>query len=223
MFPALGLVVSGGHTSLYRVDSWTALTRLGATIDDAVGEAFDKAATILGLPYPGGPNLDRLASTPGANESAVELPISRMSRESLDFSFSGLKTALLYAARGVPGQRDPAPVPELTEARKADLAASFQKAAVDAVMLKLRRAINVIPGQSPEHRRVILTGGGVTANSRLRRELAAWAEERRLDLRLPNRRYTVDNAAMVAGLAFELHKAGQISDLSLQAQPTTAA
>ncbi|NUQ69148.1 MAG: tRNA (adenosine(37)-N6)-threonylcarbamoyltransferase complex transferase subunit TsaD, partial [Phycisphaerales bacterium] len=120
--PGLGLVVSGGHTSLYRIDSWREIKRLGATIDDAAGEAFDKAATILGLPHPGGPNLDRLARTPGANDRAVDLPISRLSRESLDFSFSGLKTALLYAARGVPGSRS-APPPPLDEARRADLAA----------------------------------------------------------------------------------------------------
>jgi N6-L-threonylcarbamoyladenine synthase len=223
-WPALGLVVSGGHTSLYRIESWTKLTRLGATIDDAVGEAFDKVATILGLPYPGGPNLDALASTSGADDSAFVLPISRLSPDSLDFSFSGLKTAVLYAARGVPGRRsDAPPAPELTDKRRIDLAASFQKAAVDAVMLKLKRAINLIPGQGPEHRRLILTGGGVTANSRLRRELEAWSAERNLDLRLPARAHTVDNAAMIAGLAYELSKAGRTSDLTLQAVPTTAA
>jgi N6-L-threonylcarbamoyladenine synthase len=223
LFPALGLVVSGGHTSLYRVDSWTSLTRLGATIDDAVGEAFDKAATILGLPYPGGPNLDRLAATPGANDAAVQLPISRIDPESLDFSFSGLKTALLYAARGVPGRRDGPPVPEMTGQRRADLAASFQKAAVDALMLKLRRAINLFPKPEREQRRVILTGGGVTANSRLRQELRAWGEQRGLDVRLPAGAYCMDNAAMIAGLAYELHRAGRTSDLSLQAVPTAAA
>jgi N6-L-threonylcarbamoyladenine synthase len=222
IFPALGLVVSGGHTSLYRLDSWTKLTRLGATIDDAIGEAFDKVATILGLPYPGGPNLDALASTSGANDSAFQLPISRLSPESLDFSFSGLKTAVLYAARGVPGRHSEAvQAPELTDKRRADLAASFQKAAVDAIMLKLKRAINQIPSQSPQ--RMVLTGGGVTANSRLRRALQEWPPERGLDLRLPARAHCMDNAAMIAGLAYQLHKAGQTSDLTLQAVPTTVA
>jgi N6-L-threonylcarbamoyladenine synthase len=215
--------VSGGHTSLYRLDSWVGLTRLGATIDDAVGEAFDKVATILGLPHPGGPNLDALARTDGADETAVELPISRLGHGSLDFSFSGLKTAVLYAARGVPGRRDGPPVPELTPKRKADLAASFQKAAVDAVMLKLRRAINLFPRLGPEHKRAVLTGGGVTSNSRLRAELEAWSAGRGLDVRLPDRAFTVDNAAMIAGLGYELFKAGLVSDLSLQATPTTAA
>ncbi|MEO1510896.1 MAG: tRNA (adenosine(37)-N6)-threonylcarbamoyltransferase complex transferase subunit TsaD, partial [Planctomycetota bacterium] len=102
LFPALGLVVSGGHTSIYRMESPATLARLGATIDDALGEAYDKAATMLGLPYPGGPALDRLAQEPDADERAVDLPVSSLGRDSLDFSFSGLKTALLYQIRGVP-------------------------------------------------------------------------------------------------------------------------
>jgi N6-L-threonylcarbamoyladenine synthase len=216
-FPALGLVVSGGHTSIYRVDSWTNVTRLGATIDDAVGEAFDKVATILGLPHPGGPNLDVLASTEGANDRAFELPISRLGRESLDFSFSGLKTAVLYAARGVPGRHgEPGEAPALTTERKADLAASFQRAAVDAVIMKLTRSLERVPV------RTLLTGGGVTANSHLRRELERWAKQHGLELRLPAKDYCVDNAAMIAGLGYELLRAGQASDLSLQAVPTTA-
>jgi N6-L-threonylcarbamoyladenine synthase len=111
-FPALGLVVSGGHTSLYHCPSITQATRLGSTIDDAVGEAYDKAATILGLPFPGGPNLDRLAQRGDASRSPTRFPISRLGRDSLDFSFSGLKTALLYAVRGVPARPgEPQPPP----------------------------------------------------------------------------------------------------------------
>src|SRR5262249_52285480 len=98
-FPALRLVVSGGVPPVHPCESPIALRRLGATIDDAMGEAFDKAAVILGLPYPGGPALDRLAQRPDADDRAVEFPISRLGRESLDFSFSGLKTSLLYAVR----------------------------------------------------------------------------------------------------------------------------
>jgi N6-L-threonylcarbamoyladenine synthase len=220
-FPALGLVVSGGHTSLYKVDSWTKVTRLGATIDDAVGEAFDKVATILGLEYPGGPNVDKLAASAGADERAVELPVSRLGPESLDFSFSGLKTAVLYAAKGVPGRYSAGtPAPQLTEARKADLAASFQRAAVEAVILKLERAAGVVA--AGQGRLTLVTGGGVTANSRLRRELRAWAAKRGADLRLPSKEYTVDNAAMIAGLGYEMLRAGQVSGLLLQAVPTTA-
>ncbi|MCX5689762.1 MAG: tRNA (adenosine(37)-N6)-threonylcarbamoyltransferase complex transferase subunit TsaD [Planctomycetota bacterium] len=215
VFPALGLVVSGGHTSLYHLESWTMSRRLGSTIDDAIGEAFDKAAAILGLSYPGGPNIDRLARSPGANEAFHAFPISRLSPDSLDFSFSGLKTAMLYATKGVPGERG-APAPPLTEDRKRDLAASFQHAAVKAIILKLSRAIAVTPGM-----RTLLTGGGVTANSHLRLKLAELASHHGLELSLPAMKFCVDNAAMVAGLGYHLHAAGKVASLDLQAVPTT--
>lgn len=218
LFPALGLVVSGGHTALYHLASPIDLRRLGSTIDDAIGEAFDKAATILGLSYPGGPNLDRLAQTPGADDEAHDFPISRIAPDSLDFSFSGLKTSLLYAVRGVPlrggsFQRDHT---WLSDASRADLAASFQRAAVRAITLKLERALSLTPYRS------ILAGGGVTANSRLRAELQALASQRSLPLFLPPLNLCVDNAAMIAGLAYHLHAAGRTSDLNLQATPTTS-
>lgn len=227
VFPALGLVVSGGHTSLYELSSWMQLTRLGATIDDAVGEAYDKAAVILGLPHPGGPNLDALARTPGANDRAVDFPVSRLSPESLDFSFSGLKTAMMYEVRGVPrhpSRKEPGlavePLP-LTDARRADLAASFQRAACRAVLLKLERAYDTLEakGRTP---RMLLCGGGVTANSRLRAELSAFAQVRSLALSLPAMSFCVDNAAMIAGLGHELLLAGRVADLSLAPVPTTA-
>jgi len=218
-FPAIGLVVSGGHTSLYRLESWTSIARLGATIDDAMGEAFDKAAAILGIPFPGGPNLDRIASAAGTNDRAAEFPVSRLAPGSLDFSFSGLKTALLYAVRGVPGpggvfERDHS---SLTEPRRADLAASFQRAAVGAAILKLGRAADANPDG-----RTLLVGGGVSANSRLRTELAEFARRRGLGLCTPAPEYCVDNAAMIAGLAFALADDGKAADLSLRAVPTTA-
>jgi N6-L-threonylcarbamoyladenine synthase len=218
LFPALGLVVSGGHTSLYEMRSSVDVSRLGGTIDDALGEAYDKAATILGLAYPGGPNLDRLAQTDGADERAVEFPVSRLGRESLDFSFSGLKTSLLYAVRGLPRaggvfERDHS---WLTEASRADYAASFQRAAVKAVMVKLERALQ--RGQF----RAVFVGGGVTANSRLRRELAEFAGKNGMRLVLPAMEFCVDNAAMIGGLGFELLKAGRVSGLGLQAVPTSS-
>ncbi len=217
-YPALGMVISGGHTSLYHCDSPIDLRRLGSTIDDAIGEAFDKGATILGLPYPGGPNLDKLAQTPGADDRAHEFPISRLSPESLDLSFSGLKTSLLYAVRGVPlrggaFERDHT---WLSDASRADLAASFQRAAVNAVLLKLDRALT-----RGEYRSIMI-GGGVSANSRLRRDLAAFAAKRGLPLFVPPMNLCVDNAAMIAGLAFHLYAAGRVSDLALQATPTTS-
>jgi len=219
-FPALGLVVSGGHTAIYRLDSWLVITRLGSTLDDAVGEAYDKAAAILGLPYPGGPRLDTLAQ--GGDDRAHDFPVSRLGPDSLDFSYSGIKTALLYAVRGTPvrtagATRFPRDHTHLTDHDKADLAASFQRAAIDAIFLKLRRAL-----ERTEDCRSLLVGGGVSANSRLRRELPALAEAYGLDLRLPALRHCMDNAAMIAGLAHHRLDAGAVDDLSLQAMPTTA-
>jgi N6-L-threonylcarbamoyladenine synthase len=228
-FPSLGLVVSGGHTALYRCDSPIDLARFGSTIDDAMGEAFDKAATILGLPYPGGPNLDRLAQRPGADDRAHDFPVSRLGPESLDFSFSGLKTSLLYAVRGkpLPGgafERDHA---WLSDASKADFAASFQRAAVKAVTIKLGRALERVNADLAAAGRpacrALLAGGGVTANTRLRAELGAFAAKHDLELRLPAMPYCVDNAAMIAGLGYHLLAAGRASGLDLQAVPTTAA
>ena len=218
VFPALGLVVSGGHTSLYHCESPVDVMRLGGTIDDAMGEAFDKAAVILGLPYPGGPNLDQLAQHPDADDRAVEFPVSRLGPESLDFSFSGLKTSMLYAVRGkpLPGGAFERDHSWLSPASRADYAASFQRAAVKAAMVKLERA-----SERAEYRS-ILAGGGVTANSRLRRELSEFAAKRGLRLRLPALDFCVDNAAMIAGLGHELLIAGRTSGLDLQAAPTTA-
>jgi N6-L-threonylcarbamoyladenine synthase len=220
LFPALGLVVSGGHTALYRCDSPIDIRRLGSTIDDAMGEAFDKGATILGLPYPGGPSLDRLAQRPDADDRAHEFPVSRLGPDSLDFSFSGLKTSLLYAVRGKPlaGGRFERDSSWLGDASRADFAASFQRAAVKAVMVKLERALGAVGSC-----RALLAGGGVTANSRLRRELAGFATGHSLTLRLPAMRYCVDNAAMIAGLGFHLLAAGRSSGLDLRAVPTTSA
>lgn len=227
VFPALGLVVSGGHTAMYRCRSPIDLERLGGTIDDAMGEAFDKAAAILGLPYPGGPNLDRLAQRPGADDGAHEFPVSRLGSRSLDFSFSGLKTSLLYAVRGrpLPGGQFERDHSWLGEASRADLAASFQAAAVQAVILKLQRALDHLAagrGDADGPTRSLLAGGGVTANSRLRRELSAFAADRGLVLRLPAPRYCVDNAAMIAGLGSRLARAGRTSGLDLRAVPTSA-
>ncbi len=217
-FPALGLVISGGHTAMFRCDSPTKLTKLGGTIDDAVGEAYDKAAAILGLGHPGGPTTDRLAQEIDANDRAVELPVSRLGKESLDFSFSGLKTALLYEVRGVPG---PGGVFERTNAaltpeRKRDLAASFQRVASKAIVLKMERAIEAMD----EKPRAIIVGGGVSANSRIRRELGELAEKHGLKLVLPEMRYCVDNAAMIAGLGHYRLAMGEKDDLTLRASPS---
>ena len=220
-YPALGLVVSGGHSTIYLCESPTVVTRLGSTIDDAVGEAYDKVATILGLPYPGGPNLDRLASTGGGDPASHKFPVSRLGRDSLDFSFSGLKTAVLYAVRGVPARRgEPAsPPPPLDDKGRADLAAAFQHAAVGAIMLKLERALERYPAC-----RTLLIGGGVSANSLLRARLTELGRERNLDVRLPRMPYCLDNAAMIAGLAYHIleSRRWQTDPLTMTAEPTTS-
>ncbi len=223
MYPALALVVSGGHTSMYRMESRTRIARLGATIDDALGEAYDKVAQILGLPHPGGPEVDRLAQHPGADPSRYDLPLSRLPKRPLDFSFSGLKTAVLYAARGTPrppkdGGGFPRELHELTDADRRDLASAFQQAAVDTVVYKLKKAL-------AEHGagcRALVSGGGVTANSALRAALAGFAQKRGLALFIPPPPYCVDNAAMIASLGAALLAEGRASDLTLTPIPTTA-
>jgi len=225
--PALGLVVSGGHTALYRLDSPVDVARLGGTIDDAVGEAFDKAGVMLGLPFPSGPKVETLARA--GDERAHDFPVSRLEADSLDFSFSGLKTAVLYTVRGKPrrvggreGGREGGRVvferseADLSEREKADIAASFQRAAIEAVALKVERALERLPGAG-----ALLVGGGVSANASLRAALARLAEARGLELRLPAMRYCLDNGAMIAGLGFHLLEAGRADDLSLRAAPTT--
>lgn len=219
-YPALGLVVSGGHTSLFLVRDALEVQLLGKTIDDAVGEAYDKAATILQLGYPGGPLLDHLAQR--GDDRAHDLPVTMLAPESLDFSFSGLKTALLYAVCGQPtGRGAQAKLPRdgvrLDERQKANFAASFQRAAITTIMKKLGRAVD-----QHSDARTLLVGGGVSANSRLRTELAHFATKHDLDLRLPKMQYCLDNAAMIAGAAAIKFAAGQFDDWSLSASPQTA-
>jgi N6-L-threonylcarbamoyladenine synthase len=219
-WPALGLVVSGGHTSLYLVRSPLDAHLLGRTIDDAIGEAFDKAATILGLGYPGGPEVDRLAQA--GDDAAIKFPVSLLSPDSLDFSFSGLKTALLYEVRGPPvGRGDRArferDASSLTAERRANLAAAFQRAAVSAIMTKLNRA-RLVHAQT----RSLLVGGGVSANTRLREELTMFASEHQLNLRLPRVEYCLDNAAMIAGAAHARLTEGKTDDWTLSASAATA-
>jgi N6-L-threonylcarbamoyladenine synthase len=218
--PALGLVVSGGHTSLFLVKSALDVALLGRTIDDAVGEAYDKAATILGLGYPGGPAVDRLAQR--GDDRAVDFPVTLLAPDSLDFSFSGLKTAVLYEVRGHPVGRGAdahfgRDASSLSPERQADLAASFQRAAVAAIMKKLGRARERHP-----QARSLLVGGGVSANSRLRKELAGFAARHDLDLRLPRLEYCLDNAAMIAGAAHARLVAGRTDDWTLSAHAQTA-
>ncbi|MCC7146211.1 MAG: tRNA (adenosine(37)-N6)-threonylcarbamoyltransferase complex transferase subunit TsaD [Phycisphaeraceae bacterium] len=223
LFPALGLVVSGGHTSLYFMTSPLELTLLGRTIDDAVGEAYDKAAVILDVGYPGGPKLDKLAQSGNAKEGP-KLPRSLLGPESLDFSFSGLKTALLYAVRGQPvGRGEQAHftrgAEDLTAEQKANLAAAFQKAAVGSLLAKIERALEHL-GLRDAAPRALLVGGGVSANSLLRQSALELGRQRGLKVCLPPMSLCLDNAAMIAGLGYEHFRLGEFAGLDLPAVAT---
>jgi N6-L-threonylcarbamoyladenine synthase len=190
--PFLALVVSGGHTCLIRVPELGRYTMVGQTVDDAAGEAFDKGAKLLGLGYPGGPAVDRAAKA--GNPRAVRFPTGRQKKEraslagmdpALCFSFSGLKTALLYHLKAHPLSG--------SAAELADLAASYQEAIVDALVSRTRKAVR--------GSRCLVVGGGVSLNSVLRVRLQAMAAEEGVRLLLAKPRYCADNAAMVGGLA----------------------
>lgn len=202
--PAVGLVVSGGHTSLYRVTSPVEVELIGRTVDDAAGEAFDKVARMLGLSYPGGPSIQKAAE--GGDGEAIRFPRSMLGDESLDFSFSGIKTAVLYHLRGQDA-RGPVRVGE----NVADVAASFQEAVVDVLVGKCTRALEFTSTRS------LMVTGGVAANKRLRRRLEEVAEKRRIGLFLPHPSLCTDNAAMVAGLGYRLLGDGRASSLNIDA------
>lgn len=241
-WPAVALVVSGGHTALYECTDEVTRRVIGRTRDDAAGEAFDKVAAILKLGYPGGPLIDRLARQ--GNPRAYDFPRSLPRRDDLDFSFSGLKTAVLYTVRGQPGVHrhdakhraadevvgggsgresgsaslsEPGPTfvfnadaVELTDAVKADIAASFQAAVVDVLVRKTMRAVGRTGARS------ILVGGGVAANRGLRAGLAEAVAGTGLGLHFAPPSLCTDNAAM-ACVAYHKFVRGQFAELSLPA------
>ncbi len=201
--PAVGLAVSGGHTALYRLEEMGRVELIGKTIDDAVGEAYDKVSAILGLGYPGGPVIDRLAAE--GSPTAVKFPRTLLGRESLDFSFSGLKTAVLYHVRGYQGRERPAGT--LGQQEICDVAAGFQAACVEVIVKKLLRAVRKTGARS------VVVGGGVSANSGLRGALGRFV----VPVFFPAMRYCTDNAAMSAGLAYHAYRRGEFCDLNLDA------
>jgi len=209
-YPCVGLVASGGHTSLFLVHGPIELERLGGTIDDAAGEAFDKAASVLGLGYPGGPQIE--AAARGGDPTAHRLPRPLANdRDRLDLSFSGLKTALRYLVRP-PGAAVDAPVPQ--GKALADLAASFQRAAVDSILAKLALAVEKTGC------RVIAVGGGVAANTLLRESVAVLGRKLGADVLIPPRDLCTDNAAMGA-IAWERLERGENDGLELDVLPGT--
>ena len=207
--PAIALIVSGGHTSLYDYRSPLEPKLLGATIDDAAGEAFDKVATILRLPYPGGPSIEKAAEK--GNPKAIQFPRSLLGPNSLDFSFSGIKTAVLYHCRGQDMKGDDK-VGAMSEQEVADIAASFQTAVVDVLIKKAERAIKRIGAKT------VLLGGGVAANNELRRRLQDMCDtaEPVKKLLVAPKQYCTDNAVMVASLAYYKYKVRLFADLSLE-------
>ena len=209
-YPCVGLVASGGHTSLFLVRSPVDLERLGGTIDDAAGEAFDKAASVLGLGYPGGPHIE--AAARGGDPGAYRLPRPLANDTGrLDFSFSGLKTALRYLVRP-PGAAADTPAPQ--GRRLADLAASFQQAAIDAILAKLALAVERTGC------RTIAIGGGVTANTVLRESVERLGRRLRVEVLVPPRSLCTDNAAMGA-IAWERLERGEDDGLDLDVLPGT--
>jgi len=207
-FPFVALVVSGGHTDLYLARDYDELELLGSTTDDAAGEAFDKVASILGLGYPGGPIVDRVARDGDAK--AIRFPRTMLGRESLDFSYSGIKTAVLYHVNGT--GKTSGGLEKLSEGEIADIAASFQAAVVEPLVAKTMRAVNQTGVET------VMVGGGVAANSVLRRELEAACAARALKLHLAGMEYCTDNGAMIAALGYHLLGRGGVATLELGAQ-----
>jgi tRNA N6-adenosine threonylcarbamoyltransferase len=209
VFPCVGLIVSGGHSNLYRCAGPTDFTPLGGTIDDAAGEAFDKVASLLGLPYPGGPSIQRAAE--GGNPKAHRFPRPLLDDPTrLDFSFSGLKTAVRYFVAGpgkLPGERRSLQVVEV-----ADVAASFQEAVVDCLVGKAELALKRTGFKT------LCVGGGVAANKCFRQRLEQSAAEHGHELHIPPFSLCTDNAVMGA-IAVERLKAGKIDDFTLDVLP----
>ena len=209
-WPAVALVVSGGHTSLYHVRDYDDITLLGSTVDDAAGEAFDKVASILKLGFPGGPIVDRLAVKGKAD--AIRFPRTMLGQGSLDFSFSGLKTAVLYHVHG--SGKTSGGLEKLSEQDVADICASFSAAVVDVLVGKTMMAAELAGV------RTVVVGGGVAANSMLRRRLEEACQARGLALHLTPMTYCTDNAAMIAALGHHLFARGVRDDLTLSATAT---
>ena len=200
--PLIGLIISGGHTELVHLSEEGKYELLGSTRDDAVGEAFDKVARILDLGYPGGPIIEKVAKK--GDPSRIKLPTPKFKEETLDFSFSGLKTAVLYKVRKLKQKKVPVPVE--------DIAASFQLQVAKILWERINQACSL------KKINQVIIGGGVASN-RFIREFIFKKSENKLKIFVPPPRLCTDNAAMVAALAYKKLKEREISSLSLEAQP----
>ncbi|MCR4261158.1 MAG: tRNA (adenosine(37)-N6)-threonylcarbamoyltransferase complex transferase subunit TsaD, partial [Candidatus Colwellbacteria bacterium] len=197
--PAIGLVVSGGHTILLVLEDIDKWKKIGETRDDAVGEAFDKVARLLGLPYPGGPEIQKISER--GDPKSVAFPRPMLNQKNFDFSFSGLKTSVLYYLRGR----------KLTSKLKADVAASFQMAAVETLVEKTIKAAWAHRAKS------IFLAGGVASNKLLRETLVKRAKKEGLEFYMPEFKYSTDNAAMIAVAAYMNYEKGKKYRISTQA------
>lgn len=202
--PFLCLIVSGGHSHIVAVNSYTDFEIIGKTRDDAAGEALDKAGRTMGLEYPGGVNIDRLS--PQGNENAYKFPKPKVSGSPYDFSFSGLKTAVINTVHNAQQKGE--------DICTADLAASFQKSVVDCLVTNLEKVA------SEKKFNKIVIAGGVSANSKLRAEAQALCKKHKWDLYLPELRYCGDNAAMIASQGYYEFVQGERADESLNAYAT---
>ncbi len=199
-FPYLCLLVSGGNSQIIKVNSPSDMEVLGQTIDDAAGEAFDKCAKVMGLPYPGGPYIDRLAAEGDANR----FKFSKPHIAGLDYSFSGLKTSFLYTLRDEKKLN-----PNFVEENMADLAASLQKTIIDILMDKFGKAIKQTGIKT------VAIGGGVSANSGVRNAVAEYCERRGIKAFIPKRAFTTDNAAMIAIAGYFKYLEKDFCDINL--------
>lgn len=201
-FPLVALVVSGGHTELIYMERHNHFERLGRTRDDAAGEAFDKVARLMKLPYPGGPHIDRLAAQ---GNPSYDLPRAWLEPDSLDFSFSGLKSAVMNLMHHAEQRKE--------EINYADLAASFQEAVLDVLVEKSIRAVKMTRAKR------LLIAGGVSANSGLRVRLHQRCEQEQIELQIPPLELCTDNAGMIAAAGTYQFLDGKFADLSLNADP----
>jgi N6-L-threonylcarbamoyladenine synthase len=204
-FPFMALLVSGGHTQIIRVDAIGEYQLLGDTLDDAIGEAFDKAAKLMGLGYPGGPIVSKLALQGDAQR--YKLPRPMTDRAGLDFSFSGLKTAVLTTWQQAQTER----AQDLEQA-KADMCASFELAVCDVLMIKLKRALQ------QEKLNTLVVAGGVSANQRIRSSLSQLMSSRAGHAFFPRPEFCTDNGAMIAFAGFQRIKAGEYNSLDFSAR-----
>lgn len=201
-FPLIALVVSGGHTELVYMKDHYSFKVIGSTLDDAVGEAYDKVARVIGLPYPGGPNIDKLARE---GEDTYNLP-TPLDDSSFNFSFSGLKSAVINLVHNETQRGN--------EIRKADLALSFENRVIDVLSKKTMRALNEYNVKN------LVVAGGVSANRWLRDKLAELCEEDGINLIIPEMKYCTDNAAMIGAAGYFSYKLGRRADLTLNAKAT---